>query len=273
MSGKNRFIGLLALPFLLMLAVLIVWPLFSIVRDSFIYNGGWSFGNYAVIFQDIFYQQSFINTVGISLLTTVVGMALGFLIAVGLRGHSNATRRVATAFANISANFSGVPLAMAIIFLFGINGMFTLLLKHIGFEQSVNVYSLTGLIIAYGYFQIALGTLLIAPVIHTIPSALEEAATLVGVGPVRFWLWIGLPCIARQLLAITVLLFANAMGTYATTIALTGTSINVVTIRISELISGDVFSDPNLANAIAILLFTILLVPVIGSQIVGEKKE
>ena len=94
-----------------------------------------------------------------------------------------------------------------------------------------------------------------------------------GTGPVRFWLRIGLPGAAHQLLAIAMLLFANAMGTYATTLALTGTSVNVVTVRIGELVSGDIFSDPHLANAIAILLFVVLLVPIVASQIFAQEKN
>lgn len=79
--------------------------------------------------------------------------------------------------------------------------------------------------------------------------------------------------LARQIVAIAILLFANAMGTFATTFALTGTSVNVVTVAISSLVSGDIFSDPNLANAISLLLLIVLLVPIIASQIIaGEKR-
>lgn len=264
---------LLALPFLLMLAVLVVWPLASIVRDSFITGEAWSLGNYAAILGDDYYRQSFVNAIGISLLSTAVGMTLGFLVAVCLRRHAPGVRRAAMAFANIGANFAGVPLAMAMIFLFGINGMFTLMLKGAGFAPTFNIYSAPGLVLAYCYFQVALATLLIAPALDAIAPELEEAATLMGAGPVRFWLRIGLPGVARQLLAIAILLFANAMGTYATTVALTGTSINVTTIRISELVSGDIFSDPHLANAIAILLFIVLLAPIVASQILAREKS
>ncbi|YBV94462.1 ABC transporter permease subunit (plasmid) [Phyllobacteriaceae bacterium JZ32] len=269
----NLSMRLLALPFLVMLAALIVWPLASVVRDSFITGGAWSLGNYRTILSDGYYRQSFANALGISLVTTTIGMVLGFLVAVCLRGRSEGLRRAAMAFANIGANFAGVPLAMAIIFLFGLNGMFTLMLKTSGLLREFNVYSVTGLIIAYSYFQVALATLLITPALNAIGRDLEEAAMLMGTGPVRFWLRIGLPGVARQMLAIAILLFANAMGTYATTIALTGTSINLVTIRIDELVSGDIFSDPNLANAIAMLLFAVLLIPIVASQIAAREKQ
>lgn len=264
---------LLALPFLIMLAVLIVWPLASVVHDSFVAGGIRSLDNYRAILSDGYYRQSFANALGISLVTTAIGMALGFLTAVCLRRRSGRLRRAAMAFANIGANFAGVPLAMAIIFLFGLNGAFTLILKGLGLLEEFNVYSVSGLIIAYSYFQVALATLLITPLLDAVGRDLEEAAMLMGSGPVRFWLRIGLPGVAWQLVAIAILLFANAMGTYATTIALTGTNINVVTIRISELVSGDIFSDPNLANAIAMLLLAVLLVPIVVSQVAARERR
>ena len=274
MSTQNRQMRLLAAPFLVVLAILVVWPLASVVSDSFIAGGALSLANYRTILTDAFYLQSFLTTTIISLASTAAGLVLGFLVAVALRARSGGTRRTVMAFANIGANFAGVPLAMALIFLFGLNGMFTLLLKELGLINDFNVYSLTGLIIAYCYFQVALATLLITPALTAVGRDIEEAAALIGVGKLRFWLKIGLPTVARQLVAISILLFANAMGTFATTFALTGTSINIVTIRISELVSGDIFSDPNLANAIAICLLLALLAPITASQILaGEKRR
>ncbi|NTE56734.1 ABC transporter permease subunit [Agrobacterium tumefaciens] len=274
MSVQNRKMRLLAAPFLGVIAILVLWPLASVITDSFFAGGALSLANYRTILTDAFYLQSFATTTIISLISTGTGLVLGFLVAVALRARSGGTRRIVMAFANIGANFAGVPLAMALIFLFGLNGMFTLLLKELGLIDDFNVYSFTGLIIAYCYFQVALATLLITPALAAVGQDIEEAAALIGVGKLRFWLRVGLPTVVRQLLAIAILLFANAMSTFATTFALTGTSINVVTIRISELVSGDIFSDPNLANAIAICLLVVLLVPITASQILaGEKRR
>lgn len=273
MNAHSLSMRLLALPFLIMLAVLVVWPLGSVVRDSFLSGTAWSLGNYQSILSDPYYRQSFVISLALSLVTTAIGMLLGFLTAVSLRRRSGRLRRSTMAFANIGANFAGVPLAMSIVFLFGMNGAFTLILKGLGLIGEFNVYSVTGLVIAYSYFQVALATLLITPLLDSVGRDLEEAAMLMGCGPQRFWLRIGIPGVARQLIAIAILLFANAMGTYATTTALTGTSVNVVTIRISELVSGDVFSDPNLANAIAMLLLAVLLVPIVGSQLAARERR
>ena len=87
-----------------------------------------------------------------------------------------------------------------------------------------------------------------------------------GASRFAFWRRIGLPILAPSLVSAFLLLFANAMGTYATAWALVGGSANVVTIRIGELTAGDVFSDPNLADALAMLLVISLVVPIVVEQ-------
>jgi|GEM_PF-2300374 len=158
MSVQNRKMRLLAAPFLGVIAILVIWPLASVISDSFFAAGALSLANYRTILTDAFYLQSFATTTVISLISTATGLVFGFLVAVALRARSSAARRTVMAFANIGANFAGVPLAMALIFLFGLNGMFTLLLKELGLIDDFNVYSFTGLIIAYCYFQVALAT-------------------------------------------------------------------------------------------------------------------
>lgn len=56
-----------------------------------------------------------------------------------------------------------------------------------------------------------------------------------------------------------VILFANGMGTYETAYALTSSNVNLLTIRIAALVSGDVFAKPNLGSALAVALGVLLV--------------
>lgn len=55
-----------------------------------------------------------------------------------------------------------------------------------------------------------------------------------------------------------VILLANALGAYATVYALTTGNFNVIPIRISGLVAGDISLDPNLASALAMLLVVMM---------------
>ena len=226
------------------LAASVALPFLTVVGGSFLVQGEYSFDNYREIFASAFYVNAFQTSISLSLATSVIGLIFSLPIAAALRRRSLGMQRTVLASVNIGANFVGVPLAYAFIILFGFNGAITLILKHYGLVSDLNVYSLGGLVCVYSYFQIALAVLLIFPALSAITPDLDEAARLMGISRPRFWWRIGLPILRRSLIAVFILLFANAMGTYATTYALVGGSANLVTIRIGELVAGDVFSDP-----------------------------
>jgi len=60
------------------------------------------------------------------------------------------------------------------------------------------------------------------------------------------------PILAPTVIGAALLLFANAFGAVATAFALTGSSINLVTILLFAQIRGDVLHDPNLGYALAL---------------------
>lgn len=255
---------LYALPLILFLALIVGLPLFSVIAGSF--AKGTPFAHYHEILTSRFYTRSFITTLRLSVLTTLIGLGLSVLVAILLRGRSPRLSRAALVLGNLGANFAGVPAVLAFVILLGANGVLTRLLIEAGIIRDFDIYSLSGLVLAYAFFQVALGLVLVLPVIAALPTEVEEAARLMGIRPPRFWLRIGLPMVRRQLLAVATLLFANAMGTYATAFTLMGTNARIVTVRIGELVAGDVFSDPALANALSVCLMVLMLVPIVIGQ-------
>ncbi|HEX2553934.1 MAG TPA: ABC transporter permease subunit [Microvirga sp.] len=270
-DAHDRRMRLGAVPFIVTIAMALVFPMSFVVWGSFIAADEWSLDNYREIFGNVFYRGAFRTSIGLSALTAAIGLVLGLVVAAHLKRVSGGLRRLVLTYSNIAANFVGVPLAFAFIIMFGFNGAFTLILKRYGLVDEINVYSFGGLILVYSYFQVSLAALLLYPALAAITTDLEEAARLMGVSRARFWRRVGLPIIRNPLIAVYCLLFANAMGTYATVYALVGGSANLVTVRIGELVGGDVFSDPNLANALSTLLVVVLLIPVIVGQILTRK--
>ncbi len=270
-EAHDRRMRLGAVPFMVTIAMALVVPMGFVVYGSFIAADEWSLANYEEIFGNVFYRGAFRTSIGLSALTAAIGLVLGLVVAAHLRRVSGALRRLVLTYSNIAANFVGVPLAFAFIIMFGFNGAFTLILKRYGLVNEINVYSFGGLILVYSYFQVSLAALLLYPALAAITTEIEEAARLMGVSRARFWRRVGLPIIRNPLIAVYCLLFANAMGTYATVYALVGGSANLVTVRIGELVGGDVFSDPNLANALSTLLVVVLLIPVVVGQILTRK--
>jgi putative spermidine/putrescine transport system permease protein len=102
------------------------------------------------------------------------------------------------------------------------------------------------------YFQIPLMVLIMAPAIDGLRREWREASANLGASALEYWRYIALPVLWPTLLGATLLLFANAFGAIATAYALTGSSLNIVTILLYAQIRGDVLHNQNLGYALAL---------------------
>jgi putative spermidine/putrescine transport system permease protein len=255
MSTRTRGWALLCgAPFALCLLVFQVAPLAWVMVHSVQTDDGWGLGNFVRIATSKFHRQAIGHSLGIAFWSSLIGILIALLGSYSLTRVDSRLRDVVSAFANMTSNFSGVPLAFAFIILLGFNGALTLLLKQAGLIGDFNLYSKSGLILVYSYFQIPLGVLLLYPAFDALREDWRESAALLGASPWHYWRHIGLPVLAPALMGTFVILLANALGAYATVYALTTGNFNMVPIRIAALVAGDITLDPNLASALAMIL-------------------
>ena len=229
----------------------LVWVLVHSVQSE---ETGWGLANFIKIFNSKFYLQAIQHSLEISFWSSLFGIVIAILGSYSLRKVDSRLRNFVNAFANMTSNFSGVPLAFAFIILLGFNGSITIMLKQAGIIEDFNLYSKTGLIILYTYFQIPLGVLLLYPAFDALREDWRESASLLGANSWQFWRFVGLPVLTPALLGTFVILLANALGAYATVYALTTGNFNVLPIRIAAMVSGDISLDPNMASALAVIL-------------------
>ena len=254
--SRGKWLALLCLlPFAVFFIVFqiapLVWVLIHSVQSQ---DSGWGLANFSKIVSSKFYRQAIQHSLEISFWSSVFGIVIAVLGTYSLRKVDSRLRNFVNAFANMTSNFSGVPLAFAFIILLGFNGSITIMLKQAGIIEDFNLYSKTGLIILYTYFQIPLGVLLLYPAFDSLREDWRESASLLGASSWQFWRFIGLPVLTPALLGTFVILLANALGAYATVYALTTGNFNVLPIRIAALVSGDISLDPNMASALAVIL-------------------
>jgi putative spermidine/putrescine transport system permease protein len=270
---RGKWLAVLCLvPFALFFIVFQLAPLFwvmihSVQSEEF----GWGLANFTKIFSSKFYLQAIQYSLEISFWSSVFGIIIAVLGSYSLRRVDSRLRNFVNAFANMTSNFSGVPLAFAFIILLGFNGTFTIMLKQAGIIQDFNLYSKTGLIILYTYFQIPLGVLLLYPAFDALREDWRESAALLGASGWQYWRHIGLPVLTPALLGTFVILLANALGAYATVYALTTGNFNVLTIRIAAMVSGDISLDPNMASALAVVLVTLMTLVTVVHQLLLKR--
>lgn len=253
--SRGKWLGLLCLvPFAVFFIAFQIAPLAWVAINSLQSDAGWGIDNFIKAFNSRFYRQAMQYSLEISFWSSLIGIFIAILGSYSLRKVPSRLRDFVSAFANMTSNFSGVPLAFAFIILLGFNGALTLILKQAGIIDDFNLYSKTGLIILYTYFQIPLGVLLLYPAFDALREDWRESASLLGASGWDFWRHIGIPVLTPALLGTFVILLANALGAYATVYALTTGNFNVLPIRIAAMVAGDITLDPNMASALAMIL-------------------
>jgi putative spermidine/putrescine transport system permease protein len=202
--------------------------------------------------------SAFRISIEVSLASAVVGAIIGFFLAyaVILGGLPAWLRPTLLTFSGVASNFAGVPLAFAFIATLGRTGLITaLLIKFFDFNiysAGFNLLSFTGLTLTYLYFQIPLMVLILTPALDGLKREWREASEILGASSLQYWRYVALPVLWPTLVGTTLLLFANSFGAVATAYALTGSSLNIVTILLYAQIRGDVLHDQNLGFALAL---------------------
>ncbi|WP_343598928.1 ABC transporter permease subunit [Pseudomonas sp.] len=266
-GNRGRYLVLLCLlPFAVFFVIFQIAPLAWVAINSLQSEAGWGVENFGKVFASKFYLQALQRSLEISFWSSLFGIVIATLGAYSLRQVDSKLRDFVSAFANMTSNFAGVPLAFAFIILLGFNGALTLLLKQIGLLEDFSIYSKSGLILVYTYFQIPLGVLLLYPAFDALREDWRESAALLGASHWQFWRHIGLPVLTPALLGTFVILLANALGAYATVYALTTGNFNVLPIRIAGLVAGDISLDPNLASALAMVLVGLMTLVTVVHQ-------
>ena len=254
------------MPFFLYALFFLFIPAGNVIAGAFkSVSGGFTFQNV----QDLFkaqYLDAYKTSIEVSLVTALLGGALGMAIAyAALReGTPRWVRSGLTTFSGVAANFGGIPLAFAFIATLGTIGVVTQFLENVfginlyGSPIDFTLFSKTGVELAYLYFQIPLMILVIAPAIDGLRREWREAASNLGASSWQFWRHVGLPILMPSILGATILLFGNSFAAYATAYGLTAGGVNLVPIQIGNYYTGDVLSNPHLAQALAFGMFVVL---------------
>jgi putative spermidine/putrescine transport system permease protein len=243
--------------------------MFLILPTGFLFIGSFqdADGNFTLANIVNLFEPSIISAYWISLkvsaFSALGGAVIGFFLAYAavLGGLPRWIRPTLMTFSGVASNFAGVPLAFAFLATLGRTGLVTaLMVKYLGFNiysTGFNLLSMLGLTLTYLYFQIPLMVLILTPALDGLKREWREASAILGASGWQYWRYVALPVLWPGLLGTTLLLFANAFGAIATAYALTGSSLNIVTILLYAQIRGDVLHDQNLGYALALGMIVI----------------
>ena len=212
------------------------------------------------------YLHGFETTLGVSVITAIVPGIIGFLVAYAIYTAKRGAilRRAVITASGVFANFGGVPLAFLFIATLGSTGLVTGWLTGIGlnpYTHGFNLYTFSGIVVVYMYFQIPLMVLVILPALEGLRPAWREAAHNLGAGAWQYWRYVGGPVLMPSFLGCVLLLFGSAFSAYATAEALTSGSVPLTAIQIGSFLNGNVLAgQQNVGKALGLGMIVIIAI-------------
>jgi len=263
--GLRRTAGVV--PFGAYVTLGLLLPMVAVAVGSFQNSngGGFTFSNISAATHGI-YLKGFWQSIELSVITALLPGIFGLLIAYAIFTAKRGAilRQVAITASGVFANFGGVPLAFLFIATLGSSGLATQWLSNLGFNpynHGFTLYSLTGVVVVYFYFQIPLMVLVILPALEGLRPAWREAAENLGARTWDYWRFVGGPVLLPSFLGCVLLLFGSALSAYATTEALTNGTIPLTSIQIGSFLNGNVIAgQENVGKALGLGMVVIIAV-------------
>lgn len=261
-------------PILIFFCIFFIWPIGALTGNAFKSNeGAFTFSNITLLFQDP-YRMAFKNSIMLGLLSGLVGAIPGLTIAIAIEKQGNQTlKRFIASISGVLANTGGVPLAFMFLAAFGPAGLVIRALNAFGIDLyglGFTLFSFTGLVVVYAYFQIPIMVIVVTPAISSLRKEWKDCAANLGASKLQYWLRVGIPILMPSFIACYLLLFASAFSAFATARALTVGNIALVPLQIGSLVDGNVtINQANLGYALAlgmIIVSVFAMIPYIWIQ-------
>jgi putative spermidine/putrescine transport system permease protein len=228
-------------------------------------TGGFTLSNVKTATHGIYlhgFWQSIILSVLASIIPGILGLMIAYAIFTAKRG--NVLRQVCITASGVFANFGGVPLAFLFIATLGSGGLATQWISDLGFNlynHGFSLYTLSGVVVVYMYFQIPLMVLVILPALEGLRPAWREAAENVGASSWQYWRYVGGPVLLPSFLGCVLLLFGSGLSAYATAEALTNGAIPLTSIQIGSFLNGNVIAgQQNVGKALGLGMVIIIAI-------------
>ena len=256
--AKNYFWVLLVLPGVLFVTLFMLIPLFSLCLTSIFPDQSFSLSSYFTIFKDPYFQQTFVRSIRLSLLSTFMCALLGFPTAYYISKYSR-HKGMMMAFAVFPMFTSPVVRSFSWMVILGKRGIVNNFLVWSGLfakpqDLLYNEFSMT-----VGFVQLFLPQMILAliGVMDNIPDDLTLAAGNLGAGKLKSFFKVIFPLSISGLVTGSVLVFTGCMTAYTTPQLLGGTDTRVLATMVYQYAMS--LRDWTQASVVAVVMIVVTM--------------
>jgi iron(III) transport system permease protein len=263
----------LTLAGLLILAILVVWPLWNVFSASFYaeFTNEFGLANYATFFGSRYFRRALFNSLYVSFMGTLLSLAIGLPLAViaaryDLKGK--ALLRILVLLSLISPPFIG---AYAWIMLLGRQGIVTQAFAAIGIPLPT-IYGAPGIILVTALNLYPLVFLLVYGALLRIDRSLEEASLGLGRTRLQTFQSITLPLTLPAMATGGLLVFLGVLSDFGTP-ALLGENYPVLATLAFTLFLSEIGGNPAMASTTSVVLVTVAMLLILFQRWVVQRRN
>ena len=215
-------------------------------------------------------RNAFITSISCSFFAAGINVVFGLIIAWTLVKYDFSGKKILDSFIELPFALPTAVAGITLSKLYSENGFFGKWFSKIGIKVS---YTWIGLIIALVFVGIPFVVRAVQPILEKLDGQYEEAAFMLGAGPVKTFFSVIFPEIKPALLTGFGLAFARGIGEYGSVIYISGNSAKDKTQVISYVIMQKLgYIDYAGATAIALVMLIISFVMLLFVNIVQSRQ-
>jgi putrescine transport system permease protein len=232
-----------------------------------------TFDNYRFLFDDNLYWKSYLKSLQIASISTVLCLLIGYPMAYGIARSTGMSRNILLLLVVLPFWTSFLLRVYAWMNMLSTNGLINNVLLGIGvIDAPLKIlYTDTAVYIGIVYSYLPFMILPLYAALERLDLDLHEAAADLGSRPTRVFLDITLPLSVPGILAGSLLVFIPALGEYVIPSLLGGLD----SLMIGRTLYDEFFTNRDwpVATAVATILLLILVVPIMALQRVQARSE
>ncbi|QRP45061.1 carbohydrate ABC transporter permease [Amycolatopsis sp. FDAARGOS 1241] len=216
------------------------------LTDGSLWPQQWTLKNYADIFQTSEFLRALVNSIGISVISTVIAVVLGTMAA----------------YAVARLDFPGKRLLVGLSLLIAMFPQVSLVTPLFNIERNLGLFDTwPGLILPYITFALPLSIYTLSAFFREIPWELEKAAKMDGATPAQAFRKVIAPLAAPGVFTTAILVFILCWNDFLFAISLTSTTASrTVPAALSFFTGSSQFEDPTGQVSAAAVVITIPII-------------
>ncbi|WP_440897827.1 ABC transporter permease [Amphibacillus sp. Q70] len=269
---KKDIWSVITVGIIILYALVLMLPLFTLLKESVIKDGGFSLAYFSEFFDKKYYYGTLFNslrvTVAVTLSSLILATPLAYIMTT-FKIKGKLYLQILILISSMAPPFIG---AYAWILLMGRNGVVTNFLSDIFHITMPDIYGFTGILIVLTLQLTPLIYMFMMGAFKSIDNSLIEAAESMGyTGFKKIWLVI-MPLMVPTILAGSLLVFMRALADFGTPM-LIGEGFQTLPVLIFNEFTSEMGGDSGFAAAISVIVVILALTIFLLQKFITNKKS